>query len=338
MAAARYESEIVSHNLKPAGLPPLLRYALRRLLAAVALAVILSVGIFLAMSLLPGDIPTTILGTSATPQQVEAINTEYHLKDPLPQRYANWLGGFFTGDLGTSFADGQPVSGKLVSLGSNTLQFSLIAILLLIPVAVGLGVFSAVRAGRTADHLISNVSLLGISLPDFIVATLSVYLFGIVLGWFPPVALVAPGSSPLETPDILVLPILTMIVIGAPYTSRMVRADMIEVMASEYVQTARLLGISERRIILRHALPNALGPTIQIIASTMLWLLGGVIAIEIVFNYPGIGAELVRAVQIRDINFVQSAALILGVVFILINLVADIVVVLLSPRLRSSIQ
>ena len=115
-----------------------------------------------------------------------------------------------------------------------------------------------------------------------------------------------------------------MIVIGAPFTSRMVRADMIEVMASEYVQTARLLGISERRIILRHALPNALGPTIQIIATTMLWLLGGVIAIEIVFNYPGIGAELVRAVQIRDINFVQSTALILGVVFILINLVADL--------------
>jgi peptide/nickel transport system permease protein len=338
MAAAGYESDIVSPNLKPAGLPPLLRYALRRLAAAVALAVILSVGIFLAMSLLPGDIPTTILGTSATPQQVEAINAEYHLNDPLPERYVHWLGGFFTGDLGTSFADGQPVSDKLLALGSNTLQFSLIAILLLIPVAVGLGVLSAVRAGRTADHLISNVSLLGISIPDFIVATLSVYLFGIVLGWFPPVALVAPGSSPLETPDILVLPILTMIVIGAPFTSRMVRADMIEVMASEYVQTARLLGISERRIILRHALPNALGPTIQIIATTMLWLLGGVIAIEIVFNYPGIGAELVRAVQIRDINFVQSTALILGVVFILINLVADLVVVLLSPRLRSSIK
>jgi peptide/nickel transport system permease protein len=337
MAAAGYESDIVSPKLKPADLPPLLRYALRRLLAAIALAAILSVGIFLAMSQLPGDIPTTILGQSATPQQVAAINAEYHLKDPLPERYARWLSGFFTGDLGTSFADGQPVSGKLVSLGSNTLQFSLIAILLLIPVAVGLGVLSAVRAGRTADHLISNVSLLGISIPDFIVATLSVYLFGIVLGWFPPVALVAPGSSPLETPDILVLPVMTMIVIGAPFTSRMVRADMIEVMSSEYVQTARLLGISERRIILRHALPNALGPTIQIIASTMLWLLGGVIAIEIVFNYPGIGAELVRAVQIRDINFVQSTALVLGVVFILINLVADIVVVLLSPRLRSSI-
>lgn len=338
MAAAGYESDIVSPNLKPAGLPPLLRYALRRLLAAVALAAILSVAVFAAMSQLPGDIPTTILGTSATPQQVEAINEEYHLNDPLPTRYAYWLSGFFTGDLGTSIADGQPVSDKLLALGSNTLQFSLIAILLLIPVAVGLGVLSAVRAGRTADHLVSNVSLLGISIPDFIVATLSVYLFGIVLGWFPPVALVAPGSSPLETPDILVLPILTMIVIGAPFTSRMVRADMIEVMASEYVQTARLLGISERRIILRHALPNALGPTIQIIATTMLWLLGGVIAIEIVFNYPGIGAELVRAVQIRDINFVQSTALILGVVFILINLVADLLVVLLSPRLRSSIQ
>ena len=176
---------------------------------------------------------------------------------------------------------------------------------------------------------------MGISIPDFIVATLSVYAFGIVLGLFPPVALVAPGSSPLDTPDILVLPVLTMMVIGAPYTSRMVRADMIEVMASDYVQTARLLGISERRIILRHALPNALGPAVQIIAATLLWLLGGVIAIEIVFNYPGIGAELVRGVQIRDINFVQSTALVLGVDLHPHQPVADIVVVLLSPRLRS---
>ena len=154
MAAAGYESDIVSPNLKPAGLPPLLRYALRRLLAAVALAAILSVAVFVAMSQLPGDIPTTILGTSATPQQVEAINEEYHLNDPLPARYAHWLSGFFTGDLGTSIADGQPVADKLLALGSNTLQFSLIAILLLIPVAVGLGILSAVRAGRTADHLV----------------------------------------------------------------------------------------------------------------------------------------------------------------------------------------
>ena len=290
------------------------------------------------MSILPGDVPTTILGKNATPPQVAAIEQEYHLNEPLPKRYALWISGFVSGDLGHSFADGQPVSKVMLARGSNTLQFTIIAILIMIPVAIALGVLSALKAGKATDHVVSNVSLLGISIPDFIVATLVVYAFGIVLGLFPPVALVAPGASPLDTPDILVLPVLTMLVIGAPFTSRMVRADMIEVMASDYVQTARLLGISERRIILRHALPNALGPAVQIIAATLLWLLGGVIAVEIVFNYPGIGAELVRGVQIRDINFVQSTALVLGVIFILINLIADIVVVLLSPRLRSSLQ
>jgi len=323
--------------MRATGMHPLLRYTIRRLLAAAVLIVVLSVAIFLAMALLPGDIPTTILGKNATPQQVAQLNKEYHLNEPLPQRYGHWVSGFFTGDLGTSFANGQPVSTVFKERAWNTLQFSLIAIAILIPLAIALGVISALRAGGVVDHVISNVSLLGISIPDFIVATLIAWVFGIVLGWFPPVALVAPGSSPLETPDILVLPVFTMVVIGATYTSRMVRAGMIDVLASDYVQTARLHGIPERRIILRHALPNALAPTVQIIAATLLWLLAGVIAIEIVFNYPGIGAELVRSVQIRDINFVQSSALILGTVFILINVVADIIVVLLVPRLRSTV-
>jgi peptide/nickel transport system permease protein len=317
--------------------PPLLRYTVRRLLAALILTVFLSVGIFVAMAMLPGDVATTILGRNATPQQVALIEKEYHLNESLPNRYGQWVSGFFSGDLGTSFANHEPVSKLLRERGSNTLQFSLIAIAILIPLAIGLGVISALRVGGIVDHLVSGVSLLGISFPDFIVATLVAWVFGIVLGWFPPVALVAPGASPLETPDILVLPVLTMVVIGAPFTSRMVRASMIDVLASDYVQTARLHGIPERRIILRHALPNALAPTVQIIAATLLWLLGGVIAIEIVFNYPGIGSELVRSVQIRDINFVQSVALVLGAIFILINVVADLIVVLLVPRLRGSV-
>jgi peptide/nickel transport system permease protein len=317
------------------GLHPLLRYILKRLLAAAALIVILSVAIFLAMATLPGDVPTAILGRGATEPQVAEISKEYHLQEALPLRYAHWISGFATGDLGHSFANGAPASSVMLARGSNTLQFALIALAILIPVAIALGVLSALRAGGTIDQIISNVSLLGISFPDFIVATLIAWVFGIVLRWFPPVALVAPGSSPLETPDILVLPVLTMVVIGATYTSRMVRAGMIEVLGSDYIQTARLHGLSERRVILRHALPNALAPTVQIIASTVLWLLGGVIAIEIVFNYPGIGSELVRAVQIRDINFVQSTALVLGAIFIIINVVADVIVVLLVPRLRS---
>ena len=308
------------------------------MVAAVVLAAILSVGIFLAMSILPGDVPTTILGKNATPPQVAAIEQEYHLNEPLPQRYA-------TVDLGLRLRRSRPLvrrraAGVESDAGARLQHASvrLIAILIMIPVAIALGVLSALKAGRATDHVVSNVSLLGISIPDFIVATLVVYAFGIVLGWFPRSRWSRPGASPLETPDILVLPVLTMLVIGAPFTSRMVRADMIEVMASDYVQTARLLGISERRIILRHALPNALGPAVQIIAATLLWLLGGVIAVEIVFNYPGIGAELVRGVQIRDINFVQSTALVLGVIFILINLWPTSWWCCLSPRLRSSLQ
>jgi peptide/nickel transport system permease protein len=317
---------------------PLLRYTIKRLLAAAALIVALSIAIFLAMAILPGDVPTTILGKNATPQQIAQINREYHLDEPLPQRYAHWAAGFFSGDLGTSFANGEPVSTVFRDRASNTLQFALIAIVILVPLAIALGVVSAVRAGGLVDQLISSISLLGISIPDFIVATLMAWVFGIVLAVFPPVALVAPGQSPLDNPNIPVLPVLTMVVIGTTYTSRMVRAGMIEVLASEYIQTARLHGIPERRVILRHALPNALAPTVQIIASTIQWIIGGVIAIEIVFNYPGIGSELVRGVQIRDLNFVESASLILGAAFILINVVADVVVVLLVPSVRSSLE
>lgn len=316
---------------------PLVRYALRRMLAGILLLWVLSIVVFAAMAVLPGDVPTTILGKSATPAQVADLTERFHLDDPLPERYVNWLTGFVTGDLGTSLANEQPVSEVLVGRGWNTLQFSLIAIAIVIPLAIAIGVLAAVRAGGLLDHLIGGVSLLGISFPDFIVATLVAWVFGIWLGLFPPVALLPPGASPLDDPEILVLPVLAMIVIGTPYTSRMVRAGMIDVLASDYVQTARLLGVRERQVILRHALPNALAPTVQIVAATLLWLLGGVVAIEIVFNYPGIGSELVRSVQIRDINFVQSTALVLAAVFITINIVADILVVLLVPRLRTSL-
>jgi peptide/nickel transport system permease protein len=233
-------------------------------------------------------------------------------------------------------ANGQPVASVLWSRISNTLQFSLIAIVVLVPLAIALGVISALRAGGVVDQVISGVSLLGLSFPDFIVATFVAWIFGIVLGLFPPVALVPPGGSPLETPDILVLPVLTMVIIGTPYASRMVRAGMLEVLGSEYIQAARLNGIPERRVIRGHALRNALGPTVQTVAATLQWLIGGVIAVEIVFNYPGIGSELVRSVQIRDFNFVQSTALVIASVFIFINILADILVVLLIPRLRTA--
>jgi peptide/nickel transport system permease protein len=273
----------------------------RRLLGGLVALFIASILIFAALNVLPGDPASVILGRNATPQAERVLTKRMQLDRPAATRYADWLGGFVHGDLGTSavsLAQGQhesvwhQISGPL----KNSAILAAIAALFMIPLSIG--------------------------------------VFFVGLDWLPPVAIVPPGGNPLDNPSELVLPVLTLLFASLAAGVRMVRAGMTEVLQTEYVQTARLNGVAERRVLWRYALRNALAPSVQVLAQNLQWLIGGIIITESVFAYPGIGTALVNAVQNRDVTVVQSVAMLIAVVYVLLNLLADLVVMLLVPKLR----
>jgi peptide/nickel transport system permease protein len=199
-----------------------------------------------------------------------------------------------------------------------------------------LGVVAGRRPGSALDNIVASSSLAMIAAPEFIVGTLLIYVFAVKLDLLPAVSILAFGGTPLGDPAILVLPVATLVIVGSAYIIRMVRAGVVEVMTSDYVQMARLNGIPERRVVFRHGLRNALAPTVQVIALTLQWLIGGLFVVETVFAYPGIGAELIQAVIARDIPVVQAVAMMIAAFYIAINILADVAVVLLIPKLRTA--
>ncbi|HEY2788091.1 MAG TPA: ABC transporter permease [Gaiellales bacterium] len=319
--------------------PPVLAFLGRRILGGVLALVVASVVIFVALNILPGNPASVILGRNATPAAERVLTQRMHLDRPATTRYSDWLGGFVHGDLGVSavsLAQGQhtsvwrQISGPL----KNSAILAAIAALFMIPLSIGLGVIGPIFPGKPVDHMISIFSLAAIALPEFVTGSLLIGIFFVALDWLPPVALVPPGGSPLDNPSELVLPVLTLLFASLAAGVRMVRAGMTEVLQTEYVQTARLNGVGERRVLWRYALRNALAPSVQVLAQNLQWLIGGIIITENVFAYPGIGTELVNAVQTRDVTVVQSVAMLIAVVYVVINLVADLVVMLLVPKLR----
>jgi peptide/nickel transport system permease protein len=322
---------------------PVLAFVLRRLVGAAAALLAASVLIFTAVEVLPGNAASAVLGRNASPAAVRILSRQMGLDRPASTRYAHWLKGFVHGDLGDSsvaIAQGSKhapiwplISGPL----KNSAILAAITALLMIPLSVGLGALAAVRAGRPTDHLISLGSLAAVSMPEFVVGSLLVAVFFVGLHLLPPVAIVPPGGDPLSHPKQLVLPVVTLLFASMAAGIRMVRAGTFEVLQTEYVQTARLNGLPERRVIMRYALRNALAPSVQVLAQNLQYLVGGVIVVEAVFAYPGIGSQLVNAVQIRDVTVVQSVAMLIAVVYVLINLVADLIVMLLVPKLREPV-
>jgi peptide/nickel transport system permease protein len=315
---------------------PLVAFIARRIAAGCVLFVIASALIFAATSVLPGDAAYAILGRGADPQALAAVRDELGLDRPAVERYGDWLGGFVQGDLGQSLTAQQSVSSLIDERIVNTAILALATLLVMLPLALILGVLAGSRVGRPTDHVISLGSLAAIALPDFVVGTVLVFLFAVTMKLFPPVSLVETGSTALADPSVLVLPVATLVVVGVAYMVRMLRAGMSEVMASEYIEAARLNGIDERSVIFGHALRNALAPTVQVVALTLQWLLGGIFVVETVFGYPGIGQGLVEAVVARDIPTVQSVAMLIAIAYITINIVADVLVVLLIPKLRTA--
>jgi peptide/nickel transport system permease protein len=319
---------------------PLAWWLIRRLVAAAGTLLAASALIFIAADALPGNVGASILGRDASPQAVAQLNRELGQDKPLVQRYLEWLGGAVHGDLGqsaVSLAEGTPAEVTTVMnepLG-NSLVLAGITALLLIPLSFGLGVLAGVRAGRPIDALISGTSLALVSLPEFVLGALLILLFFSGLNLLPPVSLIAPGQAALSQPKELILPVLTLLGVSSASGIRLMRAGMIEVLGQEYVQMARLNGYSERRVIWRHALRNALGPGVTIMAQNLQYLLGGIVIVESVFTYPGIGTLFVSAVTAHDVTEIEGIAVTLAAAYILINLVADFIVLLLVPKLRT---
>jgi peptide/nickel transport system permease protein len=319
---------------------PLLLFVARRLAAAVATLVIVSMLVFVGTEVLPGDAAGAVLGRSATPAQVEEMRALMGLDRPAPERYLDWLGGVLTGDLGNSaagFAAGgvSPIWDEISGKIANSFALAGITAALMIPLSLLLGIFAAVRAGRALDHAISISSLVIISLPEFIIGSLLILVFFSWLDLLPPVSLIAPDTNPLTQPDVLVLPVLTLLGASLAASIRMVRAGMVEALNAEYVTMARLNGFRERMVVTRYALRNALAPSVQVLAQNIQYLVGGIVVTEYLFNYPGLGKELVDAVAIRDVREVQSVALLIAAFYIGLNIAADLLVVLLVPKLRT---
>jgi peptide/nickel transport system permease protein len=310
------------------------RRVLLRICVALATLVAASIVVFVGTEALPGDAAQAALGNTATPQLLAQYRKDFNLDRPVLQRYADWLSGLPRGDLGKSLPSGQAVSSIVGDKIRNTAVLAGITMVILIPLSIILGTISAVHRDRVVDHGVTGTTLLLIATPEFVIGTLLALLLGVWLNVLPPVSLVDPTRSVASQPDILVLPVLTLLAAIAAQTTRMVRACMIDVLESDYVQMARLNGVPESRVLRHHALPNAMGPTIQVLAMNVAWLAGGVVIVEAVFQYPGIGLELTHAVGARDLATVEVLALLITGVYIVGNLLADVGVLLLNPRLR----
>ncbi|NMR28559.1 ABC transporter permease [Crystallibacter degradans] len=309
---------------------------LRRLATSVLILLAVSVLVFVATLLLPGDPAQAILGQQATPERLAALREQMNLNDPVLQRYFSWLGGLFVGDLGISAASGGPVSALLGERIGASLVLLVAASLISLPVGFLVGTYSALRRGRTGDHVTTGVSLVLAALPEFVIGIALITLFSTtVFPILPSVTMAPPGEAVWNYPLQLVLPTLTLVLVVTPYITRMMRATMLEVLDSGYVEMARLKGVPERQVILRHALPHALSPVAQVVAIQLAWMAGGVVVVEFLFRYPGIGQALVDAVANRDVQVVQALSILIAAVYIMVNLLADMVGILTNPKLRT---
>lgn len=310
----------------------MLAYAAKRIgLGAVQVLAVACLA-FALVELLPGDAAIALAGDQPDPAAIARIREQMHLDQPALTRLGDWLGGLLTGDFGASLVSGRPVADLLATAIQPTLILAGATLILLLPLSIGLGVAAARRQGRWPDRVITTFTVGLYSVPEFALAVLLVSVFAIGLAWLPPTAVGVP--SLLAEPAVLVLPLLVLLARPICSIARLVRAGMIAALDSEYVAHARRAGIAERRVVLAHALPNAVTPATAQIARTADWLLGGVIVVESVFVIPGLGTALVDAVNARDLPVVQGIAVVFGATTVLVNLAADLVAFRLAPRIE----
>ncbi|MEU1762313.1 ABC transporter permease [Micromonospora sp. NPDC005257] len=309
------------------------RFVLRRVLQSAIVLVGVTLVVFLLLQLVPGDPVRVALGTRFDPQTYEALRERAGLDQPLPVQYASYLGHALTGDLGVSFRTGQPVSQIVLERLPATLSLAVTAVVFALLVAFPLGILAAVRSGSAIDHAARVFSQFGVSVPDFWMGIMGILLFAGVLGWLPPSGYVALTDDPGRWATHVALPAVTVGLVTASILTRFIRSSVLEVLSADYVRTAEAKGLRNRVVILRHVLRNALIPVVTVVAVQLASLLGGVIVIEVLFAWPGIGRLTFDAVQARDYPVLQGAVLLVAALFLLVNLLVDILYARLDPRI-----
>ncbi len=311
------------------------RFLIVRITLIVVTLLAVSIAIFSLIEFAPGDAAAIILGQGATPDNLKALRERMGLDKPPHIRYLDWIGGAVRGDLGVT-ANGAPISGIVGGRLFNSALLAVGAFLIAVPLGLVMGVLVGAKSDTLWDRVLTFGGLLTISLPEFVTGVVLVLVLSTTLGWLPSSSIMMPGETILGNPQVLIMPILTVTGALFAYIFRMARANVIEVMGSNYVRTAILKGLPMRTVIIRHVLPNALLPTITVIANNVGWLFGGLIIIENLFAYPGMGSLLISAINARDIRLLQTTAMIIAAVYAFSNLAADLTYGALNPRVRLS--
>jgi len=313
---------------------PVLKLVAQRVALGIVLLFAVSVLIFAGTQILPGDVAASILGQAATPQSLANLREELGLNDPAIVRYFRWLVGVLTGDLGTALSSGQDIATSLGGRLKNTLFLAFCAAVVSVPLAILLGLLAVRYRNGPVDKTISGLALASTSLPEFFIGYLLVFFFAVKLQWFPGISTVYDGMPFLDRMKAIALPATALTLVVLAHMMRMTRAAILNVMQSAYVETAELKGLSQFDIIRKHAFPNAIAPIINVVMLNLAFLIVGVVVVEVIFVYPGMGQYLVDHVAKRDVPVVQAVGLIFAAVYIGLNIVADVAAILTNPRLR----
>ena len=308
---------------------------IKRILLGLITLFIVSLITFVGVEVLPGDACTTYLEREAYGAALEACYKRLGLDIPAYERYVNWAVGVIQGDFGYSLSGEMKINDVLGPRVKNSLVLASASILIGIPIALLLGIITALWRDKLPDIIISTFTIFSMTIPEFISATLLILIVAIWLEWLPGIVIVPTGASISELLPNIILPVIAISMIMTAHMARMVRSSVIQVMSSDYVQMAILKGVPYWKMVFKHVLPNALLPAINVVALTIAWLLGGVVVTEVVFNYPGLGRLVIESISNRDLPVVQALAIILASIYVVINLIADLLTLMLNPRLKS---
>nr|WP_298139965.1 ABC transporter permease [uncultured Pseudomonas sp.] len=310
------------------------RLVASRLAVGVLTLLIVSLVVFFLTSLLPGDAVQEQLGQEATPEAVAALRALLGLDQPVHLRYLHWLGGLITGNPGVSLVNGMPVDDMIASRLPNTLRLAAVTALVSVPLALTIGILSAMYRGSIFDRYSNMLAVFAVSVPEFLIATIAVLIFAVKLGWLSALSRNVEVESLGELVRVYALPVLTLCCVLTAQMARMTRAAVIDQLSASYVEMAILKGARPMRVVLRHALPNAIGPIANAVALSLSYLLGGVVIVESIFNYPGVATLMVNGVVTRDMPLIQACVMLFSLGFLVLVLLADLCAILSNPRLR----
>jgi peptide/nickel transport system permease protein len=310
------------------------RFLLKRIGLALVTLVLLSVIVFGISTILPGNVGRAVLGPFATQESVDALNEELGTNRPVITQYLEWAGGLLQGDLGTSLTKAVPTWDLLVPALENSFKLALVAFIICVPLSILGGVVAALRYGRFTDKSITIAGISLAAMPEFVTGIVLILVFAIWLGWLPVNAQAEEGSSVLTQLEYLLLPALTLTLVLFGYIARITRAGVIEALESDYTRTAYLKGLPSNVVLRKHVLRNALPPTIAVVAVQVGYLVGGLVAVEVLFNYQGIGLLVYEAARQKDLPLLTAGVLVVGIVYLVVTLIADILYAALNPRIR----